>query len=379
MLFTTISYGYALYYHRYNGDYWGMEVTLTQGQLFLSYIVSLLPFVGLWVVYEYFKRKPIKKRQVKIPMLFFRQFLCVVFFASLAATLLYGVGKMANPPYQAPFFVKFFIVILNRFPLTYLASLFILLSNSKINIITIAVMTIILGVVRAGLGVFLFLGLAFLLKYYTQLFHYVRKRLILTVFVVIISPFLIQQLYNIRASLRSGEAKIEERENLIAGKLCGRLSSFANLCFIQENENYFRKRSYELGNWFVQQPVASAVVGNSVDPLLNPGKMMIEASGGNSKNVLFMCGTPGILLLSYYKSPHLALLNLLTIMALVVCAFKVSRCFKTPFANEIAVLFMVTPILSGVSKEFAFLTFILLLFLMLICVVKGYNKKLSEK
>ncbi|MDR1898325.1 MAG: oligosaccharide repeat unit polymerase [Prevotellaceae bacterium] len=373
ILLTTISYGYALYYNRYNGDFLRTKVALSQSQLFFNYIISLLPYIGLWIIYKHFKKKPANIKKIEIPVHFFKQFLYFVFFASTTVTLLYGVGKMGAPAYQAPTLIKSFIIVLNRFPLLYLGMVFILLSNNKSHILIIATMMVILGILRAGLGVFLCLALVFILKYYANIFRFVKRRWLLIIIISIFSPFLVQKMYSLRSSLRD-DYRIE-KEDLITGKLCGRLSTFGNYCFIMQNSDYFKRHIHELDGSYYQKMAASAVVGESMMPGTRPEKMIIEAGGSSSKNVGFMCGVPGILLISSYKSPWLLWVNLLTIIMLVICAFKIARRFDTPFANEIAFLFMIYPVLSGVGSEYALFGFILLSFFVFILVVKLLSAK----
>jgi hypothetical protein len=292
-------------------------------------------------------------------------------------TLLYGVGKMGNPDYQAPFAVKPFIIILNRFPLSYLGLLFILVSNKRRHIFIITTMMIILGIARAGLGIFLFLGIVFLLKS-SNIILYIKKRFLLFVVIMIIFPMFVTYMYQVRSSMRV-EGSTTTGEFILTGVLIGRLSSFSNAGFIMQYENSFRTQTSQLDPFYYQKFVMSAVGGESLTPKLRPEKMLPEAAGAYMQYGSYMCGTPGNLLFSYYKHPFIALLNFLTMMGIVMCTFKVSRRFKTKYANEIGILFMIYPVLSGVGNEYAFLLFVLFLFLVLILIMNSLSKYIYGK
>ena len=157
-LFSSVaSFFYAIVKQRYNGDFLGIQVELSYTILTFNLILSLIPFFLIWIIYKKYKKKT-KSGSVAIPLKFFGQFLFLLIVWNIIVTIIYGVGVIAAPAYEAPPFIKIIIQILNRFNYSYGFFLYILLTPKKNKTqFYLLFLIIVLSFLIAGLGVFFYL------------------------------------------------------------------------------------------------------------------------------------------------------------------------------------------------------------------------------
>ena len=64
IFYITISYLYALIRREYNGDFLDIPVNLNPFFLSLVWIISIIPFLGLWLLYKKYKKNHIPYKKV---------------------------------------------------------------------------------------------------------------------------------------------------------------------------------------------------------------------------------------------------------------------------------------------------------------------------
>lgn len=358
-LFALISMIYALVTGTYNGDFIDKQVRLGSILLIVNLFLTVLPVWLLWIVYRFFKKREIT-RTIPIPLKFFEYFVFVLLILNLIVTIAFGVGKAASEFYEAPALVKPFIQILNRIDFVYISLLFILLSTDKTAIYRTALLIVAISILKASIGIFLFIFLVFGLKYYSEIKLYLRTNKKIILLLVFIIPFFIQSLYEIRDQIRADDKFKQEFTvpKFFFGKLTGRLSSFSNSAIILQEALYFTVKSKTLDDYYFQKQAIGGVLGAGFLPNERPEFIMIKIlEGSPNKRVAFMCGTHGNLMISALKSFRVLAMNSLTLILMVVLIFYLIRLLGFRFSTEFAVILLIYPLTSGVASEFSMVVF----------------------
>jgi hypothetical protein len=375
-LFTSfVSFLYAAINGRLNGDFLGKEVTLPFWLLFLNFLFTIIPFFVLWKFYLHFKNKKTKSK-LKIPLTALAVFLIFLMLLNILFTVFFGVGIMAAPNYEAPGYIKPFIQICNRFNYTY-GSFIYIISVSKKNRtqVILILLLILLSYLRAGLGIFLYLGMLLYIKYFIEVNLFIRKRLLVLIFISLTFPFFVTFLYDIRDTLRSNKSE-EVVADPILGSLFGRLSSFSDAAFILQEAPYFLIKSQELDPFYFQKQALGGVISQDFMPEQRPEKILFWFYYENlDVNVAYMAGTQGNLYMSFMKSPSIFLLNIFTILIYIYATLFLFS--KLSFHNSIELGFMLLlyVVMSGVSNEYAFLLFSIFVYFVLFSIFNLFITK----
>lgn len=362
-----VSYVYVLITGTYNGDFYGVPEALgffgQTGMLALA----LLPYAIGWHLYRYFKAKrprqtiPIPHRRVTIVF-----FVVVIWFIVLV--IKYDVGVLGQALYDAPALIKPLIQISNRINPFYLGVLFILTHQGSRKVLWLGIALLIaLGILRAGLGVFLYVSLALLIRNYQHIAHYVRHHRLQILVVALVFPTIVGQLYSFRGKLRDdGSAEIVmSATQIVAARLVGRLSSFSNGALVTQETAYFKSEVNRLDPFYFEEQAFGGVFGVAFIPQVTPERMLVNIYGGDYFDVSFMVGLPGNLYLALLISPLIFILNVVIVLLMSVAVFVLSRKLRTSMANEFALLLLLYPLTSGVGNEFSSLIAALLSFCIL--------------
>lgn len=361
---ATLSYIYTIIIGKYNGDFMAEDVELPSLLLFVNWFAAIIPFVVLKKIYTYYKQKRYRVAHVSINFHFFSQFLFFLFFWHIVVTLLFNVGKLGSPMYDAPALLTPVIQLFNRFNPNIVGLIFILVSPNRRKIFIVCCFMILLGVLRAGLGVFVFIGLSLFVRYNEQMFYFVRRWKILILLMLLFFPSFVDYMYDLRTSLRTenvGEGENLSVINLIGGKLIGRLSSFSNSGIIIQNPVYFIASSQMLDDYYFQKQALAGVLGVSYAPEERPEIHLIKSVEPMAENSSFMTGSQGNLIISLYKSPYIFLMNLFTILVLVCANFHFAIKLGFSQSTEFALINVVYCVMSGVPNEFTYYLFTTLL------------------
>jgi len=371
-LFLTsiiISYLYALVTGKYNGDFLGINVEINNLLLFINFIISIIPFAFLWFVYLYYKKKTINM-VVQVPYNFFELFFFVIIIWHIAVTFLFGVGIMTGQISTAPTLLKPLLFIMNRFQPVYVGVMYILICRNKRKEILAIALILLIGISRAGLGFFLYIAIALLIKYNVLIISYIKKHLFVVIIALLLFPFFVDLMFNIRNQLRT-KTDVHQSDltslQLITGKLFGRLSSFSNSAIMLQEPAYFYLAAQSLNPYYFQLQVLGGLFGAQFIPNEIPERQLINMYSSEN-NGTYMCGTQGNLIISMFKSPYILLLNIITILVLVIITFKIIRLLNIPLVNELALILLAYPIMSGVGNEFSFLLAnFIMVFLVCLC------------
>ena len=357
--FAVISFIYALSTRSYNGDFIDRRASLGVVLMVINLILTLLPLFLLWKAYLFFKKRE-TSHVVPIPLKIFEYFVFVLLILNLVVTIAFGVGKAATEFYEAPALIKPFIQILNRLDFVYISLLFILLSTNRTAIYRTTILIIVISILKASIGIFLFVFLVFGLKYFAEIREYMRTRKKVLVVVLFIFPFFIQSLYEIRDQIRQDD-KFQQQFSVpkfFFGKLTGRLSSFSNSAIIIQEALYFSVKAKSLEDYYFQKQAIGGVLGANFLPHERPEFIMIQILDGSpNKRVAFMCGTQGNLMIAALKSFKILTINILTIGFLVLLTFWLIRLLGFKYATEFAVILLIYPLTSGVANEFSMVAF----------------------
>ncbi|RJX72377.1 hypothetical protein DZ860_08170 [Vibrio sinensis] len=376
---TILSYLYVNITGLYNGDFGGVSTELSRLDLAVVLLLTLLPYVVLFFFYVFFKsislgneRKVIITTSRRVTYLF-----CLILIWYLFVTFYFGVGLMGQGDVGVPAFISPFIKIINRINPFYLGVLFILVhEGSKKVLFFIVIALAVLGLSRAGIGVFLYIIMAFFVRLNFSPTSYVKKYPIRFILLIFIFPSFIGTIYDIRNELRD-EILVSSLSifELVFIKLIGRFSSFPNLAMIIQENIYFINNLPNLSeNYFMLHGFA-AVAGVSVIPDVIPERLLINIFGGDLFDKSYMVGFFGNLYISYLKSPIICVYNLFFLFLCILITYVYSIKLRFKYSVEYATLLLIYPMTSGSSLEFSTLALSVFLFY---CVFRGINIILSQ-
>lgn len=350
---TIVSCLYCIVFSQFNGDFFPQPIYASVGSLVITMIACLLPYYISWRFAGFFDA--MRPQQVFNPSYkALLTLLITVSFAHIVVTILYGVGVMDREVYTAPLIVLPIIQILNRIDPFYLGAFFILATRKRFStdVLAIALMVTI-GFLRAGLGVFNYVVIAMCTKYSVELLATFRRMPWLTAAAAAGLPITISSLYEFRGWLRGDMQAELNLSEIILGRFIGRLSSFSNVAFIEQNSQSFAWASKMLEPLFYLKQAMVSLVGSGIAPVITPERLLIAGTQSYEGYSTFMAGVPGNLLMSWYVSPSVALLNLIIIIFCTCGILWMSRYFGSGKAGSFGMGMLFYPLTSGVANEFS--------------------------
>lgn len=376
VLFNILSFIYVLIYGQFNGDYIIFPCKLNIYKLVFVLFVASMPFYFVYKLYLYFsKYEPRKKLNIKTAHI--KQVFILLVIWQIFVTIYWGVGKMGNEVYSAPLIATAIIVITNRIPVSFLCNILLLSNYPKILRLSFLAVTLFVSILKNSLGNFFLLSLIYVLGDIAAVVKFIRKHFMIAIIAVLLFPTIVSSLYTIRDAKRNSMniEEFQELQNvtwdeLLFGKLVGRLSSFSNLAVIIQNPDYFRVAAPQLNIFYPINQALWVVLGNHFHPECYPEKIMVGFLGDPPDDVSFIAGLPGLLIISYYKS--LATLIFVVIVYVILCIlmFKVCRLLPVNNSNEFAAINLLTMIYSGTFTSF--FSFILS-FVLFVIIIKIYK------
>lgn len=364
ILTQIVSIVHILFTGSLNGDFTAFE-DINIFVLFLSFIASISPFCFL---YLYLKQKEIKEYSSIGEIKYFDTVVISLLVVDVFLALKYEVGRLASHDiYQVPFFVKPFIVVVNRID-AYVVSGYLIVSNlfsKKSNIIVIALL-VILSLSRASVFVFLFLVLIYSLS---GKLNFSLKKLAVFAVVFALTFQFIPLLFDYRESLRNGdEAKLiqifdtTELVKFVLDKLIGRVSSLSAVEYFFEHYHQIVAVKNQIGDFdFIIEffrPFYGGVFRDELKSYTYFFTNIYDANAGSDYGVMY--ALPGVLLLSFIKGIHVLLLNLVFIISVIIFIVQLASFLFGSVYREFVFLLLFGPLMSGVPAEFGQLLFYLL-------------------
>lgn len=246
------------------------------------------------------------------------------------------------------------IQMLNRIDPFYLGAFFILATRKRISTDMLAIaLMVTIGFLRAGLGVFNYVVIAMCTKYSVELIAAFRRMPWLTAGAAAGLPMTISSLYDLRGRLRGDMQAELDLSELLLGRFIGRLSSFSNVAFIEQNSQSFAWASKMLEPFFYVKQALVSLLGSGIAPTITPERLLIAGTHSYEGYSTFMAGIPGNLLMSWYVSPAVALLNLTVIVFFTCAILWLSRFFGSGKASAFGMGMLFYPLTSGVANEFS--------------------------
>jgi putative membrane protein len=376
IFYVIISYIYALATQEYNGDFLNVPVRLNITILSIIFVFCLIPYWIQWRIYKYFKNKKNTLKKVYINTKLIEPFVFLLLLAHIFVIVGFGVNRVGAPPYQAPDFIKLFIQILLRFDVVLWGSFLILLlpkNKLKTSLLVAFLMTLI-GILKGSFGIINTIALLFIIKYYSIIIAFIKKRIPLVIIAAFIFPTLVEFAYTQRDLIRNVQYEEEKLEpgRLITGKLVGRLSSFSNAAFLIDNAPKYILMAQGFDNYFYQKGMLISIdaatygKGNySPEKYLKPN---------TPDGISFMLGTTGILIFSLYKSSYTLIINIISIIIISLLIFEILRRVKFDYNIELSYILLLYPTLSGVSSEYSFILLTLIVFFITLIFFSVLNK-----
>lgn len=352
-----VSIAYTIVTGNLNGDFYGVPLSMTGWEFAFVALISLAPYLIGYQMYKRFTRTaPPPTVRVGNALLGSTFFVVTLWFIFLAVE--YGVGVMGRELYDAPELIKTFIQISNRINPFYLGVFFIVGYQGPKKIISLGIFLLItLGLLRAGLGVFMYVFLALLIRNHKSLRGVFRRHFFKLVLAVVLLPMVSSQLYAIRSEMReTQDINIDmSAAEIVVGRLVGRLSSISDTTFIFQNGDQFRSDVRVLDPLYFQRQILAPLFGVGIVPENIPERLLINVHGGNLFDVSFMTGVPGNLTMAWFIHPMIALMNAITMVLMVWLSLFFANKLDLPYRNEVCFMLLLYPLTSGVGNEFSFI------------------------
>lgn len=353
----SISIGYILITGELNGDFYGVPLSLSGWEFLFVTLISIAPYLVGYVAYRLFTRNAsLPTVRVSNTLLGGTFFIVTIYFIVLAIE--FGVGVLGREIYEAPELLKPFIQVTNRINPFYLGVWFIVGYQGSKKIITLGIFLLItLGLLRAGLGVFMYVLLALVIRNHQSLRGAFRRHFFKLAVSLVLLPIIATQLYAIRSEMReSQDINLELTVvEVVAARLVGRLSSISNTVFIFQNSHQFQSDVTALDPWYFQRQTLAPLFGVGIVPETIPERLLINVNGGSLFDVSFMTGVPGNFYMAWLIHPIIALINAITMIFMVWLSFFFANKLDLPYRNEICFMLLLYPITSGVGSEFSFI------------------------
>jgi hypothetical protein len=354
-LFTSVAY--ILLKGELNGDFYGVPILIGGGEFAFVTLISVIPYFIGYQAYRLFSRSaPRPTVRVGNSLLGITFFLVTLWFILLA--IKYDVGVLGREIYDAPDLIKPIIQVTNRINPFYLGVFFIVGYRGPKKVIAFGILLLItLGILRAGLGVFMYVLLALAIRNHDSIRLALRRNLPKLLLAVFLFPLAVSELYTLRSELRESQDVSAELSALevITARLAGRLSSLSNTVFIFQESVQFRSDVSSLSPWYFQRQTLAPLLGVGIVPEVIPERLLINVNGSNLFDVSFMTGVPGNLTMAWFIHPSIALMNALTMMMMIWLSFYFANKLDLPYRNEVCFMLLLYPLTSGVGNEFSFI------------------------
>jgi hypothetical protein len=357
LVMLSISITYIFITGELNGDFYGVPVSLDGWEFTFVALISLTPYILGYRIYQRFTRTaPAPTVRVGNTLLGCVFFAVMLWFIVLA--LKYDVGVLGRELYDAPALLKPIIQVSNRINPFYLGVFFIVgYQGSKKTIALGITLLITLGMLRAGLGVFMYVLLALMIRSHQSLRGALRRHFIKLILVAVMLPTVASQLYALRSEMReTKDINIDlTMVEIVTARLVGRLSSISNTAFIFQTSRQFQSDALTLDPFYFQRQTLAPLLGVEVIPEKIPERLLINVHGGSLFDVSFMTGVPGNLAMAWFMHPVVALLNAITMILMVWLSFFFANKIDLPYRNEVCFMLLLYPLTSGVGNEFSFI------------------------
>ncbi|MBT2869259.1 oligosaccharide repeat unit polymerase [Chromobacterium violaceum] len=377
---AIICWLYTVFTDKYNGDFVGVKQELGVVVLTISMIGTVLPYIFLFCTYSFFSKRPsLKATTVKNSTITNLHFFAMAWFIFI--TIKFGAGIMGQPLYEPPPIIGPLIQCLNRINPFYVGVLFILCYKGPRLIFTTGIVLLIcLGVLRGGLGVFLYVGTSLAIRYYLPLLNFLKKNKISCLFIAMVIPFVVSILFSYRDEFR-GTVSVDSAEysvfEMLIIRFIGRLSSFSDSAMVLQSLDYFSGAVKDLDHLYYLKQAFGGIFGVAFIPDVIPERLLVNIFGGDFFDVSYMTGVSGNFLIAWQIDPFIACFNLLLTMFMCLLTFLCARLFRFEYPNEYAFLLLLYPITSGVGNEFSSiiiaLIFIWMSIMILNCIVPSRN------
>jgi hypothetical protein len=364
---------YILITDEYNGDYYGVPVNFSFFKIVLFLILTTIPYVLLYKISKSIRINNIFSLKINIGSL--RNVIILIMISQIYITHVYQVGIIGMPPYEADGIMKYLILFLNRFQPFYLGSFLILILPKKSRLIFFTILLMItIGLMRGGLGGFMYVSLALIVRYSEGINVFVKKYWLILVLIMGFIPFLIYELYQYRSALRGDEIFQEYSIfSLLTGIFIGRMSSLTNTMIIAENINYFSSAIQLLEELYFPKQLLAGVLGVNYAPNTTPQNLLINMHGTEIDNFSYMTGVIGDLIMGGLKNWYLPIINILLILLITYITFYFASLINFKKSIPLAFALMIYPFMSGVPGEMIGVTFFYILIVILILLLKLFK------
>lgn len=366
-----------------NGDFYTQEVNIFW--LIFSFVVSIFPYFIL-LRFLSIRKEKIDNNSIS-EIKHFDKFVIALLIINIFLSLTYKVGLYAqNVIYEAPFFLKPFIVIINKLDMYIFSGLLLMSSRfSWLKKIVVIGLLVVLSISRASIFVFLFLFLVYIAI--GQIKFRIRQVLIIFIAITITFNYL-PKLFEYRQILRKGDSakSIEiygskELNDYMKSKIIGRISSLSSITYFYQNNQYISKTEHKVDQleYIIEffRPFYGGIIKENKIGYTYYFTNFYDNTAGVAYGIMY--GLPSVMLLSYFKGLHILLLNLIFIVFAIYLIVILSSYLFGKNYKEFSFVLLFYPMMSGVPSEFGQILLYLLFISFLKLLLKPFLKSRSER
>lgn len=338
-----------------NGDFLFFEANVFW--LIISFFISIIPYYALW------KFLSIKKNSNNISIseiIYFDKIVILLLLINIYLALVFKVGLYAQSQiYDVPFYLKPFVVFINKFDMYILSGILLISSRfSRLIKFTIVALLIFLSISKGSVFVFLFLFLVFIAN--GQIKFRIRQLLFLFILLTIGFNY-IPKLFEFRDGLRNKNSTTnveifdnEEFNDFVQSKILGRVSGLSSITYFYQNNDIIYKTQDLVGPFeyiveFFRPFYGGFYVENKIGYTYYFSNLFDDTAGIDYG---VMYGLPSVFMLSFFKGIHILILNITFIVFGIFLIINLSSYLFGKNFRVFSFVLLFYPMMSGVPSEF---------------------------
>lgn len=370
---TLISYLYVLYNNYYNGDFIKRDVNISLGELSAILIFTCLPILYIYYLYCRYDRR--ECRSISYNFILIRNITWAVIFLQICLRFS-GYGTMGSDSTAMTLNpLSILRAVAYKIPVFPFVVIYTLGSKYKRGVYLTLFLFCIFSIIQKSLGG-IFTSALLLVYKYPEIIAYFKRHWVIGLLLILLLPSIVTIGYQLRDTLRSGSGMAETTaEDLVAGKLCGRLSSFSSNAYIYQNIISIATVADEVPSaFFYYDPLHFF----GIRPTFKSTGSFIETEikHGKDENYSTMGGIGGVLVISAVKGIPVLIANLLFIIIVPWLLFILVKKMKLKNAAGVALFLSIWFSVNGDSSDIANNIYYLLFiwFVLQFCRRKSYAK-----
>lgn len=390
LAFCIVSYLYVALTGTYTMSFIRIKSLLSQWDLFLNFIFNIAPFIVLFLIYKYFKKKP-QKNIVKLPSSkIIGGILLCAFVWNILLMLIFDLsvvdGQKGALAITLPTPLRVLNYFLARIDVQIGCCIYMAIVNSIRNKFQYLLfgLLFVMSSISHSLGYMAVVFFWFIVLHYDKFQSVFNKhKLFYVIAIFFIVPLSVKYIYVLRDEIwrdNRGATSNWTTSELLIGRFVGRLCPYSSSCKIMEEKNDIPRRAQEMqyGIFQYQMHELSYLYSSMVNTseYRDYGQMVDKDFKPRFFNLV---GVPAVIQIGWYQKSWVGVMNLFTILLFWYLSFKVSTFFNCERIKDMTfcILCFMTHngFYSSLFFSLAVFSFVFLLVNSILPIIKRHNEK----